>query len=396
MRPRTELALAVGTVTLLGLIVTAIGSRGARPGDDDVRRSTYLAGPFGARAWADALELLDIRVRRHRGRTRDLTAAGVAAPGVAFAALDPVAPLTPLDGVELVAAAAAGSELLLAGRGSEAVMACYGYGIEPSPGGKAVVLGDTLEVAARLSRLSDSVARRRSLLDDGSDVACGPVPARVERLLDTIEGEPIALRLSPDSGGAVTLVADGRLFTNRALRESSAGELALGFVAGRVGTVVVDEYHQGFGPAGGMLAAARAWLLSSPLGWAMLQLFGVAVIALLAGAVRFGPARRVIVRTRRSPLEHVRALANALAAARGHDEAVDLLIRGLQRRLARAGERSRVEPREWLAELALQVRTPASQRAVATLQSIRRGRIGAEGVRRAALAVEDVWQDLRP
>ncbi len=55
----------------------------------------------------------------------------------------------------------------------------------------------------------------------------------------------------------------------------------------------------------------------------------VGVIALLFGAVRFGPPRPAIPRKRRSPLEHVRALATALAAAHGHDVAVATIIRGL-------------------------------------------------------------------
>ncbi len=396
MRPRTELALALGLVTTLGLIVTAVGSRGARPEDEDVRRSTYLAGPFGARGYAEAAERLGIRVVRHRGRTRELIDAGAAAPGTIYAVLDPAAALSPLDGLELTGVAGAGGSLILAGRGSASAIACYGYALQPLPGRPALVAGDTVEIWSRIAQLPDSVARRRSLLDDGSDVACGPIPARAETLLTTLEGAPVAVRLYPDSGGTVTLVADGRLFANRALRETGAGEFALGLLAGRADRLIVDEYHQGFGPGGGMFAALRAWLARSPWGWAVLHLATVAVIALLAAAVRFGPARFVISRRRRSALEHVRALANALAAARGHDEAVALLIRGLRRRLARPGEPLRGDARQWLVGLAARVTSPASRTAVATLQSLSRGRADANGVLRAANAVEDVWQDLKP
>lgn len=396
MRPRTELGIALGIVTALGLLVTAVGSRGARPEDEDVRRSTYLAGPFGARAYAEAAGRLGIRVARHRGRTRELALAGAAERGSTYAVLDPAAPLSSLDGLELTSVVAAGGSILLAGRGTASAMACYGYAPQPAPGRPALIAGDTVEVWGRLTRLPDSVARRRSLLDDGSDVACGPVPARAETLLATLDGAPVAVRLAPDSGGSVTLVADGGLFANRALRETAAGEFALGLIAGRADRLIVDEYHHGFGPGGGMFAALRGWLARSPWGWAVLHLAAVAVIALLAAAVRFGPARHVISRRRRSALEHVRALANALAAARGHDEAVALLIRGLRRRLARPGERLRGDAREWLAGLADRVTSPASRTAVATLQSLSRGRADANGVLRAANAVEDVWQDLKP
>ena len=396
MRHRTELALAVGIVTALGLIVTAIGTRGARPEDEDLRRSTYLAGPFGARGFAEAAERLGIRVVRQRSRTRDLLDTGAAEAETIYAVLDPAAELSPLDAIELTGVVDAGGSLLVAGRGAASVMACYGYAPQPLPGRPALVHGDTIEIWSFLARLPDSVARRRSLLDDGSDIACGPIPARAETLLATIESEPVALRLAPDSGGTVTLVADGGLFANRALRETAAGEFALGLVAGRGHRLIVDEYHHGFGPGGGMFAALRSWLADSPWGWAVVHLAVVSVLALLAGAVRFGPARRVISRKRRSALEHVRALANALAAARGHDEAVALLIRGLRRRLSRPGERLRGDASEWLAGLAERVTSPASRTAVTTLQSLSRGRADANGVLRAANAVEDVWQDLKP
>jgi len=396
MRPRTELALALGIVLVLGIIVTAVGGRNVRPGDDDTRRSTYLTGPLGARGFAESLERLGVDVERHRRRTTDLAGAGVTGPGTIYALLDPAAAISPVQAVNLAAAAHAGGELLLAGRGAAAAMACYGYAPAPAFGESALYLGDTLDVSAWLRPLSDSMPRRRSLLDDGSNIACGPWPARAETLLVTSEGAPVALRLQPDSGAAVTLVADGGLFANRELRESTAGEFALSLVVGRAERLVVDEYHQGFGPGGGLLAAVRKWMTASPWGWAVAQLFVVAVIALLAGAIRFGPVRHVIPRARRSALEHVRALANALAAARGHDEAIALLIRGLRRRLARPGEPLRGRPGEWLDALADRVRTPASQQAVATLQSLSRGRADAEGVRRAAHAVEDLWQDLRP
>jgi hypothetical protein len=396
MRPRTELALAVGIVTALGLIVTAVGTRGARPEDEDVRRSTYLAGPFGARGYAEAAERLGIRVIRHRGRTRGLVDAGAAEPGTVYAVLDPASALSPLDGLELTRVAAAGGSLILAGRGSAAAMACYGYAPQPEPGRPALFLADTVDVWARMTRLPDSVARRRSLLDDGSDVGCGPIEARAETLAATLDGAPVAVRLFPDSGGPVTLVADGGLFANRTVRETGAGEFALGLVAGRAERLIVDEYHQGFGPGGGMFAALRGWLARSPWGWTVIHLAVVAVLGVLVAAVRFGPARHVISRRRRSALEHVRALANALAAARGHDEAVALLVRGLRRRLSRPGEHLRGDAREWLATLGERVTSPASRAAVATLQSLSRGRADANGVLRAANAVEDVWQDLKP
>ena len=395
MRPVTELAVALGIVTVLGVAVAAAGSRGQRPQDDDVRRSTYLPGPHGARAWAEALELLGVRVVRLRERTTAL--AGRTGAEEMYAALDPSASLSPLDALHLRRYAAAGGRLLLAGAGSASAMRCFGQAVMPLPGGRAVLDGDTLHVGAMLDAAPTTAARRGLMLDDGSTVACPPFPVRrVDTLLAATRGEPVVLRIESDSSAPAVLVADGTLFSNRSLRTTAAGELALSLVEGVTPVLLVDEYHHGFGPAGGMLSAVWRWSVSSPWGWALWQLWIVGVLALLAGAVRFGPARRVIERRRRSPLEHVRALATALAAARGHAVAIGLLVRGLRRRLSRPGESVRGDPGEWLGALAHGVRTPGGRAAVATLQTLTRGPSDADGVRRAALAVEDLWQEMKP
>lgn len=396
MRPRTELAIALGITTALGLVVAAAGSRGRRTEDADPRRSTYLVGPYGARAYAEALELLGVRVTRLRARVRALSDSGMDGRGAAFVALDPAGALSPLDALHLRRFAASGGSLLLAGEGTGAVMRCYGYETKGLPGGRVVIHGDTVPIGATLQPPLPAATERGQLLDDGSAAECPRVAvSRVDTLLATA-GQPVALRVFPDSGGSVVLVSDGTLFANRIMRDTGAGEFALGLVVGRQLRVIIDEYHHGFGPGGGMVAAVRSWSGRSPWGWMLWQLLAVGVLALLASAIRFGPARRVIERRRRSPLEHVRALATALAAARGHEVAVGLLVRGLRRRLARPGEPLRGDPRAWLAALAERVRTPMSKSAVTTLQSLIRGPVGADGVRRAALAVEDVWQDLKP
>src|SRR2546425_6840593 len=75
--------------------------------------------------------------------------------------------------------------------------------------------------------------------------------------------------------------------------------------------------HQRFGRGGSLTAATLAWLAGAPAGWAMLQLAAVLLVALAVAAVRFGPARRVIDVRRRSPLEHLEALAAGLEGAAG-------------------------------------------------------------------------------
>src|SRR4029077_15385061 len=99
------------------------------------------------------------------------------------------------------------------------------------------------------------------------------------------------------------------------------------------GRVTWDEYHQGFGRSGSLEGAVLDWLGRTPAGRGVGELGAVGLVALAARAVRFGPARSVIDRRRRSPLEHVEALAVSLQGAGGVDTAVGLIVAGLRRRL---------------------------------------------------------------
>jgi len=120
------------------------------------------------------------------------------------------------------------------------------------------------------------------------------------------------------------------------------------------------------------------------------------VVGLAMAAVRFGPAQQVIERRRRSPLEHLEALAAGLEGAAGVETAVDLTVSGLRRRLGRAGVPRAAQMGSWLAGLELALATPAGRDAVRRLQRIVTQPGGPERALAAAQAVEDVWEELRP
>jgi hypothetical protein len=401
MRQRTELAFAAGLVLVLGVSAGVVGLQKARLTDTDPRRSTFLAGPSGARGFADALERLGVQVQPFR---RAVALYDTVATGRTLTAfLDPT---NPLDSREGLLVASLRTDLLVAGRGASAALRCLGWDVVPRPrhlDSLAVVRPPGSEarsfptLRAVLRRRESPVAVGSSGAEDGSMIRCtAPAALRVDTLLRTTGGRPIAVRAALDDGRTATLVADGRLFANRALRETAAGPFVLGLVVPRYERVVVDEYHHGFDASRSLSGATLDWTLRSPWGWAILQLAVVGVLALLAAGVRFGPIRSGIERRRRSPLEHVRALATALASARGHDVAVGLIVQGLRRRLAPAERGHRGEIGPWLEGLAPAVRTPEGRAALQTLTSVIRTPVSADDVLRAADAVETLWEELTP
>jgi hypothetical protein len=218
-----------------------------------------------------------------------------------------------------------------------------------------------------------------------------------DTLLATVGGAPVVVRLRFRGGGRALLVADDAYFRNAAWRSSDVPIVLVPLLApAERGRVSWDEYHHGYGSGGSLVRSALGWMARSPVGWVLWQLIAVAGLWLVVTAVRFGPARPVLDRRRRSPLEHVEALAAGLAGAAGTETAVGLIVSGLRRRLSRAGQPSHGDFGQWLAALELALPGVRGRQAARRLRDCLTKPGGAERVFGAAQAVEDVWEELRP
>jgi hypothetical protein len=401
MRPRTELGLAAGILLALGVIAVAAGSRRTQAAANDSPRSTYLTGPGGASAFADAVSRLGGQVERFRRPTAALVVPDSSPPGAVVAVLGPSIPLSAVEARHVLALPV---DLLLAGHNSARAIRCLGYQVsvrqrtDPAAT-RAPVDAEDLPSPRVWAVLIPHAARNivDSAGHDGRKVPCDvPEPVRVDTVLQTVTERLVVVRLTYPDDRVVTLVADDRLFRNRTLRNTSAGELVLGLVAPRYRRVVIDEFHHGYQASGSLTGAALDWSLRSPWGWIVWQLVAVGVVALLASGVRFGPVRSAIQRRRRSPMEHLRALATALAAARGHDVAVRLMIQGLRRRLSRTGRPAPANLDTWLEGLGPSVRTARGREAFDSLTAMTRRPPDADSVLVAANAVETLWEELKP
>lgn len=407
MSRRLEIALVLVLVLALALAIWA-GQRsaGVQP-SFDFRASTLLSGPAGSRALYEVLIRLRIPTERRRRPLLDLLTDSGRRPAV-LAVLDP--PLD-LEGAEL--AQVTGFVL----RGGSVVAAGWGGGITPCVGWQlryryAFLRTDSLPVAAprpglalpavtnylKLPTPEERDARRRLPRGDAGADACDALaPVALDTLLRLARGDPVTVRLRYRGGGSVTLAADVGYFRNMTWRHSRAPEFVVPLLAppGR-GRLAWDEFHQGFGKGRSLTGVLAGWLVETPVGWAILQLLAVGLVGIAVAAVRFGPARSVVERRRRSPLEHLEALAAGLEGAAGADTAVALTVGGLRRRLGRTGVLHPDEQREWLAALELALPTAAGRDAARGLQQIINQPGGPERALAAARAVEDVWEELRP
>src|SRR5262245_12802846 len=241
MRPRAELGVAVAILAALAVAAAMLGSRRARNADSDPRRSTYLAGPSGASAWAEALGRLGVRVDRYRRPA--LSLGDVNREGV-FAVIGPA---QRLDAREAAHLSALGGDLLLAGEGADPAMACLGYRVSTRWSDPAALKAPPGAEQRPMPRARAELVRHlaTTIVDssdvyDGRRVTCGvPSPIGVDTLLRTINDRPVAIRVDYAGGRTVTLVADDGLFRNSILRQTAAGPIMLGLVTPRYQRVIV-------------------------------------------------------------------------------------------------------------------------------------------------------------
>ena len=147
--------------------------------------------------------------------------------------------------------------------------------------------------------------------------------------------------------GRLVLVADPDLLRNDVLRVCTWGAdvitvRMLEFLrepeSGRPARdrVVFDEYHQGFGVQPGTFRAVALFLGGAASGHALLQLCGAGLVLLLALGPRVLSPREEPVDERRSPLEHIDALARAYSRAHATRTVAARLVHGTRRRIGRA------------------------------------------------------------
>ncbi|MDP3911551.1 MAG: DUF4350 domain-containing protein [Gemmatimonadales bacterium] len=421
MSYRLEIGLALLLGVAIGVAVWA-GNRSEKPPAIDSRNSTLLSGPGGSKGLYEVLVRFGQPVERLRTPLTSLASDSAAlrrrAPPALLVVLDP--PLR-LDFEEIEAVVRfvhRGGAVLAAGSGG-GITRCAGWRLEPesylddSLDVRQPVAGETLNLpragrvlAPRRRRIEKPGAALDRLVkrQPGEADPCAVLEAsgrgqRRDTLLAAVNGRPVVMRLQYARGGSITLAADAGWFTNRVWRDTDVPRVAVGWLTPPTsarGRVAWDEFHQGFGRQGGpsLTGVTWDWLRHTPLGWAILQLVAVALVWLGVTAVRFGPARAVVERRRRSPLEHLEALAAGLESAAADDTAVRRIVAGLRRRLSRAdgaGYQSG-DLEAWLESLELAMRGPRGRDAARRLRRL----IHAGGVLAAAQAVEDVWEELRP
>ena len=154
----------------------------------------------------------------------------------------------------------------------------------------------------------------------------------------------------PYGRGRIVIAADPDLVRNDVLRACRYGVVVpavrmLEYLSDggevRRDSIEFDEYHQGFGSQPGTVRAIGGYLGGTASGHVLFQMLAAGLVLLLALAPRAIPPRDADRAERRSPLEHVDALARAYAQVGATRTATMRLLRGVRRRVEHGARRAR-------------------------------------------------------
>jgi hypothetical protein len=338
LRPR--IALPVLTVLL---VVAVLLTPESAPVVPDRRVTTYSSGPGGASGIYDIANALGWRPRR---RVTPLTS-GLDTAAV-YAVLAPAMPITPEGTHALLDAVRGGAGLMYIVSDSGALedslqvsRADTGYAPTAVPQeARAHCTADDLD--NMLVWFRDGVHLYR--LDPHRAVTSSmPVFFTVDRPVPGakyLPTEPAAFGFTLGRG-RVVVYSDADLLRNDVVRICKWGiglrvMQSLDWVSdGRRRPLVFDEYDQGFGQQPSGTRVIQEFLFDSTAGRGIAQIVAAALVLMLALGVRAIPPKDVPRIERRSPLEHVDALARAYERIGATRLVARRLAAGLRRRHAR-------------------------------------------------------------
>ncbi len=355
LRPRIVLPAAA-----VAILVAVLLAPEPYAGNTITTLTTYRADPAGARGVYEVTQRLGWHTQR---RTRPL-----------LDSLDTRAVYAVLAAPQAMTDAEAGALLGAVRRGAGLVLV-LGNPVPLFGGGAAQPIADSLQITASHPVMADVALDADSLPIDGglsehelphryirvtpdsalaADSSRAPRPetdTTVHYAGDTVfvglarpkahpGDRPLPAVLGVPLGrGRIVVIADADLLRNSSLRKGTSAVLFVRALQWASPTprpaLVFDEYHFGIHAEGrGPEAVLRDALLHTPAGRAALQLLVAAAVLLLAfgiRAIRPTSTHRV---ERRSPLEHVGALASAYEQVHATRTATRLLVQGMRRRHA--------------------------------------------------------------
>lgn len=362
MGRRRDTLLLVALVVIVVAMALAVGKH--EPRDDGIvpRPSTYISSKLGSRALYEVLRELDVPV----GRRMTAYDAGDDSLRDALVVLAPSLPASPGEAHALAGWVRRGGTLVYVVRRGDGVSDTLGLRLR-------TFAADSIFAEAQMTGVTATAGP--GLVGEGVGTvdgfrrgfAASSRPLAGATVVASSRGVPVVIDYRLGKGRVIAW-SDPYPLLNARLRTSRAAILfartATEASGGR--KLWFDEYHHGFQAGGSAAATLGRFLARDPWGHAVLQLAAAAVLLLLLLGRRFGAPLAPAPARRRSPLEHVEALAGAYRQARAHETARRLVLAGLARRLGRRVPPSVKDEGEMIRRLAAHPTAGAAARALET------------------------------
>ena len=329
---------------LLVLFVIFAPQQSSDPG---TMYSSYGTGAGGTRAIYDVLKRLGFTVERN-----EKALSAEPDNNTTYLLFNPAQPLTAIEQSHLLAAVRHGTVLVFTMDG-DALGDSLGFETTTPAGGfftlngTRVAGGNQKPPAVQDPRAIFQAAFPISVTVASTSKESGQTflwlePAEHSKAAQLDSSQQAALVIGHRVGrGYAIAVAPAQIVINQSVREPRSAIAivrAIQFASTstaqqpRSHKIVFDEYHHGFGTHADMVAAIERGLTQTPLGRVTLELVAAALMLLLAFAVRPLAPISVPPVSRRSPLEHVGALAYAYSQVNAKTLGTTRLIHGLRRR----------------------------------------------------------------
>ena len=324
--------LTLGRVAIAFVLVVVVGallSPEANP-ESAGRLTTFASDPGGARGLFEVARRLGWPVtQRLEPFEAPLDTSAV------YVILEPPVGLTSLETSALLTAVRGGAGLVLVPGGASAIADSLGIEAVSTGLGPHEVVHETAWDTLGVRPTGTWPFALIEVSDSAPDDLVTLLPARRVRVNLDIDTLPLALGISLGKG-RIAVLADGEVLKNSQLRRETAAVLPLRLIEwaspGRRPTLVFAEYHQGYGRHPSVTRSIRSAVFGTATGRTAAQLIAAGLVLLAVFGIRpISPRTRARVE-RRSPIEHVGALAHAYAQVRATRTATRRLVRGLRRR----------------------------------------------------------------
>ena len=331
--PRSSRTWATpGRVIAAFLVVVVIGALltpNMNP-ESSGRLTTFAADPGGARGLYEVARRLGWPV------SRSLTPlAGPLDSNATYVILRPPIEPTSLEVSALLDAVRAGAGLLLVPGERSAILDSLGLEVVHTALGPHEIVRRAAWDSLGVRPTTGWPFAVIETTDSGPPDAVTLLPTRRLRSNFVVDTQALVMGVRLGTG-RIAILADGEILANSELRDETTAVLPIRLIEWvaprRRPPLVFPEYHQGYGRHPSVTRSIRIAVFDTAPGRAAVQLLAAGVVLLLVHGVRpIGPRPRARVE-RRSPIEHVGALAHAYAQVGATRTATRRLVHGLRRR----------------------------------------------------------------